>query len=342
MRAAVFHGPGQPLRLKEVPDPTPGPDEVLVKVAGCGLCHTDLHYLDHGVATAHPPPLILGHEISGTIVGVGDNEAGPPLGSHVLLPAVIPCGQCGLCRTGRGNICSKMRMFGNHIDGGFAELVVAPAHEVIHLPAEIPLVRGSIIADAISTPYHAVVNRAAVRAGEWVVIVGCGGVGINAVQIAAAIGAQVIAVDLNPRKLAVAAELGAVETLDASRTADLGKAVRAITGEGADVAFEAVGTPKTVLSAVSALRRGGRICLIGYSAESAPLPLHKLMFLEYTIMGSLGCRPVDYPKVVELVRRGKVHLDPVISSEVPLERIEEALKQLRSGEALRSIVVPGD
>lgn len=340
MRAAVFTGPGQPLALREVPDPVPGKGELLVKVAGCGLCHTDLHYLDHGVATAHPPPLILGHEISGTVVGEGEGARGPKPGSHVLLPAVIPCGECSLCRTGRGNICSKMRMFGNHIDGGFAELVVAPAQEVIPLPPEVPLVRGSIIADAISTPYHAVVNRAAVRAGEWVVVVGCGGVGINAVQIAAAIGAQVIAVDLSPTKLKAAALLGAVETINAAQTPDLAKAVRSITGEGADVAFEAVGTPTTVTSAVSTLRRGGRLCLIGYSAQSAPLPLNKIMFLEYTIMGSLGCRPVDYPKVVDLVRRGKVRLDPVISSEVPLARIDDALRQIRSGEGFRTIVVP--
>ncbi|MDE1819770.1 MAG: zinc-binding dehydrogenase [Euryarchaeota archaeon] len=340
MRAAVFSGSGEPLALTNVPDPSPGPGEVLVKVAGCGLCHTDLHYLDHGVATAHPPPLILGHEISGTVVGHGAGVEGPKAGSRVLLPAVLPCGACSLCRTGRGNICPKMRMFGNHIDGGFAELVVAPAHEVIPLPADVPLVRGSIIADAISTPYHAVVNRAAVRAGEWVVVVGCGGVGINAVQIASATGAQVIAVDLARQKLDIASKVGAAETLDASRVPDLGKAVRAITGEGADVAFEAVGTPRTVGSAISTLRRGGRLCLIGYSAENAPMPLNKIMFLEYTIMGSLGCRPVDYPKVIDLVRRGKVQLDPVISSEIPLERIEEGLGRLRRGEGLRTIVVP--
>lgn len=340
MRAAIYHGPGKPLELKQVPDPKPQAHEVLVDVAGCGLCHTDLHYLDHGVATAHPPPLILGHEISGTVAALGPGAEGVPVGERVIVPAVIPCGRCSLCQTGRGNICAKMRMFGNHMDGGFAEQVLVPASEIVPLPKDIPLARASIIADAISTPYHAVVNRAAVRAGEWVVVVGCGGVGINAVQIAQAVGARVIAVDLSEEKLQVAAKLGAAGTVKAGPGTDVGKSVRAIAGDGADVAIEAVGSPATVNSAMGTLRRGGRLCLIGYSAESAPVPLNKIMFLEQSLVGSLGCRPVDYPKVIDLVRRGKVLLDPVISAELPLDRIEEGLGRLRRGEGLRTVIEP--
>ncbi|MFI5417475.1 MAG: zinc-binding dehydrogenase [Candidatus Lutacidiplasmatales archaeon] len=340
MRAAVFHGGGKPLSIENVPDPVAGPGELLVKVAGCGVCHTDLHYLDHGVETAHPPPLILGHEISGTVVGRGPDVQGPADGTAVLLPAVLPCGECSLCRGGRGNICSKMRMFGNHIDGGFAQWVVAPANAVVPLPPEIPLVDASIIADAISTPYHAVVNRAKVRAGEWVVVLGCGGVGINAVQVASALGAQVIAVDLSEPKLKVARELGAVATVNAAETTELGRAVRAIVKEGADVALEAVGSPKTLLSALSAIRRGGRLCLVGYSAESAMLPLNRIMFHEYSLIGSLGCPTEEYPRVIELVRHGRVRLSPVITERMPLDRIGEGLDRLRRGEGLRTVIQP--
>src|SRR5512134_873297 len=153
MKAAVFHAPKEPLRIEEVPTPTPGPGEVLVRVAACGLCHTDLHYLDHGTPTFKKPPLILGHEISGTIAGFGADAAdvaGWAIGDPVLLPAVLTCGHCRPCREGRENICDESRMFGNHVDGGFAEFVVAPAKEICRLPAEIPLEAAAIIADALT------------------------------------------------------------------------------------------------------------------------------------------------------------------------------------------------
>ena len=340
MRAALYLGGGRPLEVTDVPRPVPGPGEALVRVAGCGFCHTDLHYLDHGVATARPPPLVLGHEISGTVAEVGSPSDSEHLGDRVLVPAVLPCGVCAYCRGGRGNICPDLRMPGNHFDGGFAEYVRVPVRDLVHLPKEIDLARGAVIADALTTPYHAVVHRARVRSGEWVVVVGCGGVGINAVQFAAAAGANVLAIDLRPEKLELARRLGATEVLDPSDTPDLGREVRQRTGGGADVALEAVGSPKTVLTALSTLRRGGRLCVIGYSDASAAIPLNRLMFFEYEIVGSLGCRPVDYPRVVEMVRRGTVALDPIVSGTVPLERIGEAAEALRVGRGLRTVVVP--
>src|SRR5512143_2014384 len=202
MKAAVFHGPNQPLRIEGVPVPTIGPDEVLVKVAACGICHTDLHYLDHGVQTVKKPPMILGHEPSGTIAARGSAVAAFKEGDRVLLPAVYACGTCSFCRTGRENICNTMIMFGNNVDGAYAEYVKAPAKDVFALPDEIPLEEGAIIADAVSTPFHAVKNRAEVRPGDTVVVYGCGGVGVNVVQVAAACGATVIAVDISDAKLA--------------------------------------------------------------------------------------------------------------------------------------------
>lgn len=340
MRAALFHGPGRPLALEKVERPTPGPGEVLVKVAACGFCHTDLHYLDHGVPTAKKPPLILGHETSGTIDALGPGVSRGNVGAPVLLPAVLPCGQCAWCRTGRENVCPEMRMFGNHVDGGFAEYVVAPAKDLIPMPTGVPLAEGCVIADALSTPYHAVTQRAQVRPGEWVVVVGCGGVGINVVQCAVAAGANVVAVDLRVEKLAAARALGATETLDASRSADPVKDLRKLTGGGADVAFEVVGSPKTIQLALGSLRRGGRMCLVGYSEHAVEIPVAKVMFFEYTIVGSLGCRPADYPRIVEMVRRGKLSLDPIVTGRLPLERVNEAADRLRQGAGLRTIIVP--
>jgi alcohol dehydrogenase, propanol-preferring len=341
MRAAVFHGGGRPLVIEEVPRPIPGPGEALVRVAACGFCHTDLHYLDHGVPTAHPPPLVLGHEVSGTVEELGPSAGGLPIGARVLVPAVLPCGRCALCRTGRENICPEMRMPGNHLDGGFAQFILVPAKDLIPLPSDISLEEGSVIADALTTPYHAVVNRAKVRAGEWVVVVGCGGVGINAVQMAAASGAQVVAVDLRPEKLEMAQRLGARETLCPPDEKDPAKALRRITGGGADVAFEVVGSAATLSLALASLRRGGRLCLVGFSDRPAELAVGKIMFFEQELIGSLGCRPADYGRVIELVRGGKVQLHPIVSGRVALERVNDAAESLRRGEGFRTVVVPG-
>jgi 6-hydroxycyclohex-1-ene-1-carbonyl-CoA dehydrogenase len=340
MRAAVFHGSGRPLAVGEVPDPIPGPGDALVKVAACGFCHTDLHYLDHSVPTAKTPPLILGHEISGTVEELGPESSARSVGDRVLVPSVVPCGSCEYCRSGRGNICPRLVMPGNHIDGGFAQYVRIPARDLVLLPDDLDLARSAVIADALTTPYHAVVHRARVRSGEWVVVVGCGGVGINAVQFAAAAGANVVAVDLRAEKRVTARRLGACETMDPAEFPDLGREVRRRSGGGADVALEVVGKPETVTLALSTLRRGGRLCVVGYSDSVAPIPLNRLMYFEYEIVGSLGCRPVDYPRVIEMVRRGHVSLDAVVTGTLPLDRIGEAAEDLRNGRGLRTLIVP--
>ncbi len=341
MRAAVFHGSGRPLVVGETPRPIPGPGDALVKVAACGFCHTDLHYLDHAVPTAKAPPLILGHEISGTIEEFGP---GAPtrwsVADRVLVPSVLPCGDCEYCRSGRGNICPHLQMPGNHIDGGFAEYVRVPARDLVLLPADLDLARSAVIADALTTPYHAVVHRARVRSGDWVVVVGCGGVGINVVQFARAAGANVIAVDPRAESREVARRLGACEALDPTAHSDLAREVRKRSGGGADVAIEVVGKPETVSLALSTLRRGGRLCVVGYSDSVVPIPLNRLMFFEYEIVGSLGCRPVDYPRVIEMVRSGKVSLDAVVTGTLPLDRIGEAAEDLRNGKGLRTLIVP--
>jgi 6-hydroxycyclohex-1-ene-1-carbonyl-CoA dehydrogenase len=341
MRAAVFHGSGRPLTVEEVPTPEIGPDDALVRVAACGVCHTDLHYIDHGTPTFKEPPLILGHEVAGTVEAVGDAVKDLAPGARVLLPAVLPCGTCRMCRMGRENICEHGLMLGNHMDGGYAEFIRVPARDAFILPEEIPLVEGSIIADAITTPYHAVVNRGAVRPGDVVVVVGCGGIGLNVVQMAAAVGARVVAVDLNPSKLTWAREIGASETLDSGSTERPERALRKLTGGGADVAFEAVGHDATQELALASLRTGGRLVLVGYSPESMALNAGRVMFRELEIVGSLGCRPVDYPRVIEMARQGRLKVAELVTQRFPLEEIDKAFDTLRSGEAIRAVVTPG-
>jgi 6-hydroxycyclohex-1-ene-1-carbonyl-CoA dehydrogenase len=341
MRAAVFHGADRPLVLEEVALPEPGPDDIVVRVAACGVCHTDLHYIDHGTPTFKAPPLILGHEVAGTVHAVGRHVERLEPGARVLLPAVLPCGSCRMCRTGRENICEHGLMLGNHIDGGYAEFIRVPARDAFRLPEEIPLVEGSIIADAITTPYHAVVNRGRVTPGDVVVVVGCGGIGLNVVQMAAAVGARVVAVDLVPAKLEWARKLGAAETLNSGSTDRPDRALRELTGGGADVAFEAVGHAATQELALGSVRTGGRVVLVGYSPETMALNAGRVMFRELEVVGSLGCRPVDYPRAIELARQGRVRVVELVTHRFPLEEIDRAFDVLRSGEAIRAVVTPG-
>jgi 6-hydroxycyclohex-1-ene-1-carbonyl-CoA dehydrogenase len=339
VRAALFHGPGRPLEVAEIPAPAPGPGEVRVRVAACGVCHTDLHYLDHGTPTFRQPPLVLGHEASGTIDALGPGVAGWEEGDRVLLPAVLTCGSCRYCRLGRENICANMRMFGNHVDGAYAEYVTAPARDLFRLPEAIPLADGCVIADAFSTPFHAVKNRGRVRPGDVVAVVGVGGVGLNVVQIAAAAGAQVIAVDRRPERLAIALRLGAAAVVDGNEGAPE-RRVRALTDGGADVAFEVVGSAATLEIAGGCLRPGGRLCVVGYSTERPAWPAHRIMFQELEIVGSLGCRPVDYPPLIAMVASGRLQLAPLVTGRFPLDHVNDALDACREGRGVRSLVIP--
>ena len=235
-----------------------------------------------------------------------------------------------------------MIMLGNNVDGAYAEYIAAPAKDAFHLPEELPLEEASIIADAISTPYHAVKNRANVRPGDKVVVFGCGGVGINVVQLAAAAGALVIAVDLLDHKLEWAKKLGAIYTLNPSKVEKLSKEVRRLTGGGVDIAFEAIGKPQIMEQAFSALRKGGRLVVVGYSAENISLNAGRIMYYEMEVVGSLGCRPVDYPPLIEMARTGKIKVAELVTHKFPLEKINDAFDLLRQGDekVLRSIVIP--
>ncbi|MFQ6082072.1 MAG: alcohol dehydrogenase catalytic domain-containing protein [Candidatus Aminicenantia bacterium] len=342
MKAAIFYGPNQPLKIEEVDKPGIEDNEILVKIAACGVCQTDLHYIDHGVPTFKQPPMILGHEPSGIVEEIGSKVKNLKVGDHVLIPPVFSCGTCYNCRIGRENICNNMIMMGNHIDGAYAEYTKAPAKDCLPLPEELPLEEASIIADAISTPYHAVKNRAKVNLGDTVVVFGCGGVGMNVIQIATAAGGSVIAVDLVDKKLELAKKLGATHTINPTGKEDkeLLKEIKKLTGGGADIAIEVIGNPKTIELAYNSVRPGGRLCQVGYTHENVLINMGKLMFREIEIVGSLGCRPVDYPKLIEMVRTGKIQLAPIVTHKFKLDEINEAFDTLRKGEALRSIVIP--
>ena len=339
MRAAVLRPGARTLAVEEWPTPEPTAGDVRVKVAACGLCRTDLHYL-HGLATAKAPPLVLGHEVSGTVDAKGAGVEGFEIGSRVLLPPVLPCGTCELCRRGRGNICAKMSMLGNHRDGGFAEFVVVPAACTFPLPPNLPLEESSVLSDAGSTAYHAVVNRGRVQPGETVAVIGCGGVGLSVLQMVRAVGAHAIAVDIAPEKLEAAKRMGANDVLEGS--GDTAKALRKMTGGGPDVAFEVIGNPKTIRAAVESVRTGGRVVVVGYADADVPMPAGRIMFRELEVRGSLGCPLQEFPPVLALAARGAFDLKAMVTHRYPLGEINEGFAALDGGKPglVRAIAVP--
>ena len=341
MKAAVFHGTEKGILIEDIPVPEIGENDILVKVAACGACHTDdLHYIEHGIPTFKAPPIVLGHEASGVIEKAGANVTHLAEGQRVLIPAVLTCGRCSYCRAGRENICSDMKMLGNHFDGAYAEYVAVDAKDVLALPDSIPLEEASIIADALSTPFHAVKNRAKVRPGDTVVIYGCGGVGINAVQIATACGATVIAVDMNEEKLKWAKEFGATYTINAGDVERVSKEVKKMTGGGADIAIEVIGNPRTIEEAFECCRIGGRLCVVGYTHEKINIVAGKIMFKEMEITGSLGCPPGEYVPLIKMVENGQIDLQKIVTHRFALDDIQGAFDVMKEGKSLRSIVIP--
>jgi len=243
-------------------------------------------HVDLGAPTVKNPPIVLGHEISGTIVDKGYNVTGADKGDRVLLPVYFTCGKCPNCRTGRENLCYNMKILGNHVDGGFAEYTKAPAKDVFVL-----------------------------------------------------MGATVIAVDTVPKRLELAAELGAADTLDGSAET-VADEIKRLTFGGPDVVVDCAGTKESLEKAYESLRVGGRLCLIGAPQEEVALNFLNMMYFETEISGALGCRPADYPRVINLVRQHKVKLDPVIDQKMGLESINEALTVYRQSHEGKLIITP--
>jgi 6-hydroxycyclohex-1-ene-1-carbonyl-CoA dehydrogenase len=327
----------------------PGPDDVIVAVAGCGVCHTDVGFAHSGVPTRQPMPLILGHEIAGRVVLTGERATSWE-GRDVIVPAVIPCNQCEACRAGKHTVCRRQFMPGNDGDGGFATHVKVPARGLCPVPpsgdAGLPLSSLAVVADAVTTPFEAL-RRAHVGPGDVVAVVGAGGVGGFGVQIAAAQGAAVAAVDIDPARLELAAAHGADLVLNARDhdVRDLRKAVRdfakkrSARGDGIKV-FECSGTPAGQQTAFALLDSGGWLGVVGYTPEKVELPLSKLMALDATARGNWGCPPDQYPAALDLVLHAKVALEPYVEyhdlDEAP--RILEAVAHHELNR--RAILVP--
>lgn len=348
----VVEQPGQPMIFRTRTE-APGPGEVLIQTAACGVCHTDLGFFYEGVPTRHPFPLTLGHEISGTVVAAGA-DAEEWIGRAVVVPAVMPCGECEACRAGRGQVCPKQIFPGNDVDGGFGTHVRVPARGLCAVgdlddravnKAGLDLAALSVIADAVSTPYQAII-RSGLAAGDVAVWVGAGGVGGFGVQIAAALGAAVVAIDVDDERLARLEGYGAALTLN-SRQLDTRSARRRVR-EFAEAhgkvptwrtkIFEASGHPAGQALAFGLLGHGSLLSVVGYTAQPVEVRLSNLMAFDAVAQGNWGCLPEHYPAVVDLALANRIAIEPFVERR-PLSAINEVFDQLHRGPARGRIVL---
>ena len=324
--------PRQALTRFEFEIAPPGDDDVVVAIAGCGLCHTDLSFFTGDVAPRKKLPIVLGHEISGTIVAAGAAHRGL-LDRQVIVPAVLPCGSCDMCRKGRGNACRSQLMPGNDFDGGFASHIVVPGRHVCPVPKDMGghrLCELSVIADAVATPYQAL-KRSRLETGDVAVVVGVGGIGIYMVQVARSAGGRVVAIDVEDRKLETARHAGAEHAINARHLGegDVRKEVkRWVEAQGLGAwgwkVFETSGTAAGQLTAYSLLTFAGTLGVVGFTMDKVNVRLSNVMAFDADIFGNWGCLPEYYPDIVRDVVAGRINVRDHIE-EHPLDAINDVI-----------------
>ena len=346
----VMTAQGEPCEIRTETLEIPPAGEAVVEVAGCGVCHTDISFLHQGVPTRAALPLALGHEISGTVVELGDGVEESLLGQVVLVPAVMPCGECELCNGGHRRICRAQVMPGNDRNGGFASHVTVPATYLCPVPAAVmakhELWELSVVADAITTPFQAV-RSSGLAAGDLAVCIGAGGIGIHGVQIAAAVGAKVIALDIDDDKLALAREYGAGAVVN---TRDLGireikSLVKAAAKElGAPSTrwriYETSGTKPGQETAYALLNQGAHLSVVGFTLAKSELRLSNLMAFDATCQGNWGCDAALYPEVLAWIGDGRIQVSPFVEK-FDLTDINTVLDAAHAGTLKRrGVLVP--
>jgi 2-desacetyl-2-hydroxyethyl bacteriochlorophyllide A dehydrogenase len=339
MLAAVLPGVDRALELVERPVPEPGPGTVRVRVQACGVCGSDL-FLQKGGFGADKLPRVPGHEAAGVVDALGEDVTGWVVGEQVALYYIDADPEGRWARAGREQLDPALKRMGVDVDGAFAEYVVRPAHTLIRPPAPIAPQELAVLTDAVATPYHALVRVARVQAGERVLVLGIGGIGSNAVQLARSLGAHVVAASRGAGKLRLAEELGAAATVALGPGVDEAAALRAASPDGYDVVVQCVGSPVVDALAVEVAGPGGRIVLIGAATEPFPLRSTDVIWRELSVLGSRGFTARDIADVLRLHAQGRVRVDHLVSSQRPLSQVNAAFDDLRAGRGLRSVLRP--
>lgn len=348
--AWMMTAPGGPLERRTLAPVVPGAGEATVEVAGCGVCHTDVSFLRHGVKTRGSLPLVLGHEISGIVRDVGDGVDRSLVGVPVIVPAVLPCGTCDLCVAGHRSICRRQVMPGNDRHGGFASHVTVPARYLCRVNDEVlsthQLWELAVVSDAVATPFQAVRNSG-LAPGELAVVVGVGGVGVYGVQVAAAAGARVVALDLDDRRLDQAQRAGAHAVFNVRDVP--AKEVRKQVKGAADALgapphlwkiYEMSGTRGGQETAFGLLGFGASLAVVGYTMDRVEVPLSNLMAFEATARGNWGADPLVYGDMLQWIGAGRLTLKPFVERHA-LREINAVFEDAHHGRLLkRAVMVP--
>jgi S-(hydroxymethyl)glutathione dehydrogenase/alcohol dehydrogenase len=361
-RAAVLYGRHQPFVIEEVEVDLPGPGEVLVEMVGGGICHSDWHVVDGVIEKEFP--IILGHEGSARVLEVGEGVRLVKPGDPVILSWIPDCGHCYYCVSGRSNLCDGRLPYaegtlGNgiirfhrngqrirHFNGvsSFSQYSIVPERGAVPIDPRVPLDKAALIGCAVSTGVGAVIFTAKVSPGSTMAVFGAGGVGLNAIQGGAIVNAaKVIAVDVNPAKLAMAREFGATDTIDARETDPVAAIQELTRGQGVEYAFEAIGRPETIRQAFESLCKGGTAVAIGIAAKTQLISIapQLLVYGERRLVGSFygSTRPrADFSRFADLYLAGKLKLDALVTREWRLDQINEAFAAMNAGEVARGII----
>jgi len=354
MKAIVYHG-NKDIRLEEIPEPSPGPGEVKIRITNASICATDIEEWQFGPLwmqhkgpnplTGKQIPLVIGHEISGHVVELGEDTADPNVrvGDRVVVENVLTCGACFWCRRGQQSVCPNMAVAGFAADGGLEEFMVWPANHVVVLPAAISDVEAPL-AEPVTVAVHAV-RRSGVKAGDTVAVIGCGTVGLLALQAFKAEGARVIAIDIRDQSLELATELGADDVVNSrDEQAAASRLVELTDGIGPDIVVETAGARETPRMAIEWARRGGTALLVGIYSAKPEMDFNSIVGREITVIGSVAASPGDMKRAVDLMAQGKINVKPLISERVPLSRaIEDGFNRMLDPdkEVFRIVIQPG-
>ncbi len=334
MRAAIYSEFAQPLIIQSLPDPTPSPHGVVIRVKATGLCRSDWHgWMGHDpdISLPHVP----GHELAGDIEAIGKEVTQWKIGDRVTLPFVCGCGTCPQCASGNHQVCDRQFQPGFTHWGSFAEYVAIDYADVnlVRLPDEIDYITAASLGCRFVTSFRAIVDQAKVSGGQWVAVHGCGGVGLSAIMIANALGAKVVAIDTTDEKLDFARSVGAVATVNATKTASVVENILDITEGGAHVSIDALGSPKTCFNSVANLRKRGKHVQVGLmlADHSHPaVPMDKIIANELEILGSHGMQAHKYPEMLAMIQAGKLFPDRLIGKTIRLEESLDALANMGS------------
>lgn len=333
MKAVVFETFGGPLKTAHVADPVPTEDGVVIRVAASGICRSDWHgWLGHDpdITTL---PHVPGHELAGVVEEVGRDVVRWKRGDRVTLPFVCGCGTCPRCRSGNHQICDRQFQPGFTAWGSFAQYVAIRYADtnLVRLPEEIDFVTAASLGCRFGTSFRAIVAQGRVKPGQWLAVHGCGGVGLSAIMIAHALGARVVAVDIDPQTLELAKKLGASVAVDSRGIADVPDAIREATGGGADVSIDALGSAVTCGNSILCLRKQGRHVQVGLLAGDDYLPrvpMHRVIGWELEICGSHGMQASRYGEMLAMIADGRLNPRALIGRTIPLEEAPEQLEKM--------------